>query len=209
MIKDFPSGPFATNAYVVFCPNSKCAAIVDPSPESADNLINFLNEKELKLDKIILTHSHWDHFGDLKKVHTQYPVPVYVHAEDQENIKFPGSDGLPMFIPIEGLEPDFLLKDGDCIEAGELKFKVLHTPGHSPGGVCLYCEEQNILISGDTLFKGSIGNLSLPTAQPDRMWNSLDRLATLPSQTQVYPGHGEMTYIKDEPWLKNAKQIFN
>lgn len=209
MITAFPAGPFATNAYVIFCPLTSEAAVVDPAPESAERLIQFINNQKLKLGKIILTHSHWDHFGDLKKLHAQFPVDVYVHSEDQGNIIHPGSDGLPMFFDIKPFKPNKLMKDGDQIKVGELNFEVLHTPGHTPGGVCLYCKEHNLLLSGDTLFKGSIGNLSFPTAEPDRMWLSLDRLSLLPPETAVYPGHGEMTYLKNESWLKNAKQIFN
>lgn len=209
MIKAFPSGPFATNAYVIYCEATHTAAIIDPAPESANKLIKFLKDNHLKLDKIILTHSHWDHFGDLKKVLEYSCVPVYIHSEDQDNLKDPGSDGLPMFINIRGVNPDVLLHDGDSVNVGSLHFKVIHTPGHSPGGICLYCKEKHLLISGDTLFKGTIGNLSFPTGDPDRMWHSLERLSALPPATAVYPGHGEMTYIKDEPWLKEAKQLFS
>lgn len=92
---------------------------------------------------------------------------------------------------------------------GEFEFVIIHTPGHSPGSICLYDPKHQILISGDTLFKGSIGTLSLPTSQPDRMWPSLEKLGALPVETQVYPGHGEKTCIKDERWLKNAKEIFS
>lgn len=209
MIKAFPAGPFATNAYVVFCPQTRLAAVIDPAPESADEITQYLDNQRLKLDKIILTHSHWDHFGDLKKLHDQFPVNVYVHPEDQNNILHPGSDGLPLFFDVKPLKPSNLMSDGDKIMIVELEFEVLHTPGHSPGGICLYCQKQEILISGDTLFKGSIGNLSFPTAEPERMWKSLERLSKLPPQTAVYPGHGEMTYLKNESWLKNAKQLFN
>ena len=137
MIEAFPSGPFATNAYVVYCPNTKVAAIIDPAPESAENLFAYLDEKKLHLEKIILTHSHWDHFGDLKKVHDKFPVPIYIHPKDRENVISPGSDGLPLFIPITGMKPDKQLKEGDEVQIGELIFEVLHTPGHSPGGICL------------------------------------------------------------------------
>lgn len=209
MIEIFPSGPFATNAYIVYCQNTRKAAIIDPAPESADSLLNFLKENELELDKIILTHTHWDHFGDIKKVLKEKPAPVYVHEADKKNLLEPGSDGLPLFMPIPKIKPDHLIQDKDTIDVGQIHFVVIHTPGHSPGGVCLYSKENNLLFSGDTLFKGSIGNLSFPTAEPNKMWESLDKLAELPKETKVYPGHGEMTTIQDESWLKNAKHIFN
>ncbi len=209
MIEVFPSGPFSTNAYIVFCPQLKVAAIIDPAPESLDRLKTFLKKMDLKLEKVLLTHSHWDHFGDLKKLLKEVPVPVYVHPYDKQNLQEPGCDGLPLLIQIEGVEVADTYDEGDVVEVGELRFKVIHTPGHSPGGVCLYCKEHQMLISGDTLFKGSIGNLSFPTADSEKMWTSLDKLAKLPPETKVYPGHGEMTTIGEETWLKNARHIFN
>ncbi len=87
--------------------------------------------------------------------------------------------------------------------------KVIHTPGHSPGGVCFYLPSEKILFSGDTLFRGTIGNLSLPTARPDLMWDSLKKLAALPPETKVYPGHGGPTTISAEKWIAHAKGKFN
>ena len=208
MITAFCSGPFETNAYLVWCPKTQKAAVIDPAPESAQRLIKHIQSYNLKLDKIILTHSHWDHFGDLKALHDHIPAPIYIHPEDQENIKTPGSDGLPMFFDIHPMTPTHLVENKQHIQVGDLDFEVIHTPGHTPGGICLYEPHHKMLISGDTLFKGSIGNLAFPTAEPDRMWQSLETLSQLPKETAVYPGHGEMTYLKDETWLKNAKQIF-
>lgn len=209
MIEIFPSGPFATNAYILFCYQTKKAAVIDPAPESGENILKFLNKNELELDKVILTHTHWDHFGDLKKVIDEKPAPVYVHKADEQNLIEPGSDGLPLFISISKVKPSHYLNEGDDIQIGNLHFQVFHTPGHSPGGICLYSKENHILFSGDTLFKGSIGNLSFPTAEPEKMWESLDKLAKLPKETRVYPGHGDSTTIGDEAWLKNARHIFN
>ncbi|MCH9634698.1 MAG: Hydroxyacylglutathione hydrolase GloC [Chlamydiae bacterium] len=209
MIKVFSSGPFDTNAYIIFCPETKVAAIIDPAPESAERLLESIQINGFKVDKIILTHSHWDHFGDLATVKEKLEVPVYVHPLDQANLESPGSDGLPMFMPILGVLADQLLNDGQMISIGTLNFQVIHTPGHSPGGICLYCKDENILISGDTLFKGTIGNLSFPTASPEDMWKSLEKLAKLPPETQVFPGHGDSTTIEDESWLSNAKKHFS
>lgn len=108
----------------------------------------------------------------------------------------------------KGLSPDGHLADGQIITLGELTLHVIHTPGHSPGGVCFYLPAQETLFSGDTLFAGSIGNLSLPTAQPDRMWPSLKKLAALPKHTKVYPGHGGATRIDKESWIGDAEQKY-
>lgn len=210
-IQVFPSGPFETNAYVVACDHrdgSNQAAIVDPAPNSTFAITDFVSKKNLKPIAIWLTHSHWDHIADVSKLKAKYNIPVYIHPLDAPNLKTPGADQLPCWILIEGVEPDVLIDEGDSLSLGNLKFTVIHTPGHSPGGVCLHCPEAQILLSGDTLFKGTIGNLSFPTAEPDLMWISLQKLAKLPPSTKVYPGHGPDTTIGNEDWLSRAKQIF-
>jgi hydroxyacylglutathione hydrolase len=209
MITVFSSGPFATNAYIIRCPVTKQAMIIDPAPESAPHLLESIETNELSVDKIVLTHTHWDHFGDLALLKEKIEAPVYVHPKDRLNLESPGSDGLPMFMPITGVNADHLLEDGMNLPLGTLIFRVIHTPGHSPGGVCLYCEKEKILISGDTLFKGSIGNLSFPTSNAEDMWKSLEKLAKLPQDTRVFPGHGDSTTIREESWLKHAKEHFS
>ncbi|MDX8431005.1 MAG: MBL fold metallo-hydrolase [Candidatus Algichlamydia australiensis] len=204
-LKCFPSGPFATNAYLVACPKTKKAFIIDPAPESSAGL---LQEEDWEVEAILLTHSHWDHTGDCKKLKEKLQIPVYVHKDDKENLEKPGSDGLPLMIPVEGVAADYALKEGDCLELGELKIEVIETPGHTPGGVSFYLPEEGVLLSGDTLFQGSIGNLSFPTANPEAMWTSLKKLEKLPRETKVYPGHGPATTIGDESWLARAKEIF-
>ena len=111
--------------------------------------------------------------------------------------------------PIKGARPSHDLVEGQILRVGQLKALVIATPGHTPGGVCFYFKKENILISGDTLFKGSIGNLSFPTAEPAKMWHSLKQLARLPPDTHVYPGHGGPTTIKEEYWLDEAENHFS
>jgi hydroxyacylglutathione hydrolase len=208
IIEIFPSGPFATNAYIAACPLTREAAVVDPAPNSFKKIFAFFSEQQIKPTHILLTHSHWDHIADVAALKKQYNIPVYIHALDALNLEKPGSDGLPCWISIEGVKPDRLIEEGDCYKIGSLNFQIIHTPGHSPGGVCFYFPEEHILFSGDTLFKGTIGNLSFPTACADSMWISLEKLSKLPAKTQVYPGHGERTTIGLEHWLSNAKKIF-
>lgn len=208
IIEPIPSGPFQTNAYVVACGKTHRAVIIDPAPGSAEAILDYLTKHQLTADKILLTHSHWDHFGDLPTLVKQLALPVFVHRADAGNVENPGSDGLPLWIPIDGTHPTGYLEEGQLIPVGELQLKVIHTPGHSPGCVCFYEPTQGILLSGDTLFKGTIGNLSLPTADPDAMWPSLDKLARLPPNTRIYPGHGATTTIGAEEWLPNARQHF-
>lgn len=208
-IHDIASGPFATNAYIVGTnDNNKKVAIVDPAPESAPKIITFITENQLVPEKILLTHSHWDHIADVSKLKNKYKIPVYIHNDDAPNLLKPGADGLPFWIAMEGVQPDYLIKDGDTITVGNLTAKVIETPGHTPGGVCFYFPEQKVLISGDTLFKGTIGNLSFPTSRADAMWKSLKKLAELPPETIVYPGHGPSTTIGSEKWLGRAEEYF-
>lgn len=208
IIQAFPCGPFQTNAYIIACPVTHQAAFVDPSPNSFFSLTQAIEQNQLKPKAILLTHSHWDHIADVVAVKEKYKIPVAIHPLDAPNLEKPGADLLPCWIDIEGVTPDHHLEEDDCISIGNLKFTVIHTPGHSPGSICLYCAEENTLISGDTLFKGSIGNLSFPTSLPDAMWPSLEKLAKLPGNTKVFPGHGSATTIAAEKWLKNAKNFF-
>ena len=207
-IKVFPSGPFETNAYIVACSETGSAVVVDPGVESFDRIVDHLEAAGLRPERILLTHSHWDHIGDVAALKEKYGIPVAIHPADAKNLERPGSDGLPCWVKIQGVKTDEELTHGDEIRVGNLRFTVIHTPGHSPGGVCFYDQEHAILLSGDTLFQGSIGNLSFPTASPDAMWASLEILAALPPETVVYPGHGPSTTIGDEEWLPKAKQFF-
>jgi len=176
---------------------------VDPAQGSYEAVHRFLKKEPLTLECVLCTHSHWDHIVDASLFKKKDCLPVYVHSEDAGNLQTPGSDGLPLFFPIEGVAPDGYLEEGGKMDIGDLSLTVIHTPGHSPGAVCFYLGKEKILISGDTLFQGAIGNLSFPTSRPDLMEASLKRLAALPKETKVYPGHGEPTTIaKEERTLK-------
>lgn len=203
-IYTFPSGPFATNCYLFTTPDGGCF-VIDAPPDSYSALTQVLKENNLTPSHLLLTHSHWDHIGDAALFKKNFPsLIIAIHADDIENLEHPGSDGLPLWIPIEGIKPDLLIKEGDRI--GTLQ--VIDSPGHTPGGVCFYDETNKVLFSGDTLFQGTIGNLSFPTARPEMMWKSLKKLATLPEDVAVYPGHGEMTTMGAERWLSRAEEIF-
>jgi glyoxylase-like metal-dependent hydrolase (beta-lactamase superfamily II) len=208
IIHTIVSGPFQTNAYVISCPATSQAAIIDPAPGSAPAIIDYLTKNHLLASKILLTHSHWDHIADVAPLKNKYKIPVYVHLLDANNVENPGSDGLPCWIDIEGTKPDHYVKVGEKIGVGNITFEVIETPGHTPGGICFYSQEEQLLFSGDTLFKGTIGNLSFPTARPSLMWGSLSKLARLPPDTRVFPGHGEATTIGAEEWLERAEEFF-
>ena len=205
ILEVFPSGPLETNAYLLACDVTKHAVVIDVPSESSDALLQRIKELSLAVDMILLTHSHWDHIADASLLKERLKVPIYVHQEDADNLTNPGTDRLPLFFPLKGVKPDGYLLEGQELTVGKLTIKVIHTPGHSPGSVCFYLRSENILISGDTLFRGTIGNLSLPTARPAAMWDSLKKLALLPAETKVYPGHGSPTTIGAEKWIAHAQ----
>lgn len=209
MIHIFPSGPLGTNAYVVACPNTHQAAIIDPAPNSAPDIAAFLEQNQLHPVSILLTHSHWDHFADAEELRLKYNIPVWVHPDDKQNLIQPGSDGIPCFLKISPVTECQLLEENLILKVGDLKLHVICTPGHSPGGVCFYCSEHAFLLSGDTLFKGTIGNVSFSTGSPESMWESLRKLEKLPEDTAVFPGHGPSTTIGHEKhWLGRAEDLF-
>lgn len=200
MLRYFASGPVQTNTYLLFCPDTRQGAIIDVPFGSAEAWLQWTQEQEIQVAMILLTHSHWDHIAEAALLQGELKAPLYVHGEDQGNLKQPGSDRLPRPSRFPGTNPDGLLVDGQVLSLGNLSIEVIHTPGHTPGGVCFYlpAPPQPILLSGDTLFRGSIGNLSFPTSSPDRMWESLRRLSTLDPDTQIFPGHGDPTTLREE-----------
>lgn len=203
-ILSFPTGPCATNMYIIYSEDTHHAVIIDPGAKNFEIVLQTIEEHSLKPVAIWLTHSHWDHIVDAAKIQRELSLPLYIHEEDKSNLENPGSDGVPMAVPaFEGALPDYLIKDGDLLKVGKNSFKGIHTPG----GVCFYCEKEKVLFSRDTFYRGLIGSLSLPTSQAERMWRSLNKIAKLPPDTLVYPGHGPSTTIKDESWLANAKKL--
>ncbi|WP_404665765.1 MBL fold metallo-hydrolase [Rhabdochlamydiaceae symbiont of Dictyostelium giganteum] len=203
-LRKFTCGPIATCGYFIGCEQSKTAVLIDAPQGITQHIQKLLHQTSFSLKKVILTHSHWDHTADVASLLEQFTLDVYVHANDYANLKHPGSDGLPLFFPLQGIETTFFLKEGDVIEEGSLEFDVMETPGHSPGSVCLWMKKENILFSGDTLFQGGMGNVSFPTSNPLFMKQSLQKLGKLPLDTVVYPGHGESTTIQAEAWIKSS-----
>lgn len=208
ILEVFPAGPAETNAYLLACSETKKGVVIDVPFESTDLLIESAIQHSVAIEMILLTHSHWDHTAEVALLKEQLGIPVYVHKEDAGNLETPGSDQLPLFYPVKGVKADGFLTEGQEIVVGTLQIQVIHTPGHTPGGVCFYLPKEKVLISGDTLFRGTIGNLSFPTARPALMWESLKKLAALPPETKVYPGHGGPTTISAEKWIAHAQERF-
>ncbi len=208
ILEKFACGPFETNTYLAGSSQEKVAAVIDPSMGSAPLVARVCEEQGLTLRHVLLTHSHWDHIADVSSLKEQFSLEVWIHSLDAPNLEKPGKDKLPLLFPIPGVTPDHLLKEGDEIKVGRLCFKVLHTPGHSLGSICFYVEKEKLLFSGDTLFQGTMGNIHFPTSSPKDMWKSLKRLAKLPEDTRVLPGHGPDTTIGEEKWIEIAEELY-
>ncbi len=208
IVQIFSCGPVQTNCIVLACEKTKIAAIVDAPMGSMEKIEPFIQKNGIGVQYLLLTHSHWDHIAEVEQVKKKWDIPVCIHSQDVDNLVSPGSDGLPLPLDLPSIEVDRLFRDGEVIELGTLQLRVIHTPGHSPGGICFYIPDENTLISGDTLFRGSIGNLSFPLSNSEDMWGSLKKLSALPASTRVLPGHGPETTIGAESWLADAKNIF-
>jgi glyoxylase-like metal-dependent hydrolase (beta-lactamase superfamily II) len=197
LIFDKLLGPLETRTILLACPLTKEAVLIDPSFYSFRHFTPIIEENKFFLKMVLLTHSHYDHIVDMAKFR-DLGVPVYVHPLDSPNILAPGSDGLRSPKVIDRVSDPRYFQEGDKISFGSIEGIVLETPGHSPGSVCFYFPKENRLISGDTLFKGGIGRLDLPTAVPLKMEKSLEKLKKYPKGTVVYPGHGPKTTIEEE-----------
>lgn len=190
--------PFGTNCYIVGDESSKDGIIIDPGAE-ATRILNRVKELELKIKFIVLTHAHPDHIGALKEVKEATKAEVAMHADETFAFETRHSfrDTMSPF-SIQALSPpDRLLKDGDSIDIGDLHFVVRHTPGHTPGGICLLGE--GIVFSGDTLFNLSVGRTDMSGGSHRQLINGIHgKLMVLPDDTFVFPGHGPETTIGNE-----------
>ena len=190
----------ATNCYIVEDEETKETMVIDPGgePEKIIEMLDTLGIEKLKY--IYLTHCHGDHFGGIIQLKNEKGGMVVIHRDDSEGL-LNKTISLTYYIGMEDItiEADSRLDDGDLIHLGNVEFKVIHTPGHTQGGTCLYCESENMLFSGDTLFRGTWGRTDLPTSNfPDIIDSITNKLAVLPSDTIIYPGHGKITRIKEE-----------
>lgn len=193
-VKAFPVTALATNCYVVHSQGE--ALIVDPGAPSQE-VLEFLEQENLKVVGIVNTHGHSDHISGNAWFKEQTGAPLSIHEADAPFLKDPRLHlGAQVRLDVQPVEAENLLLDGSLIGLGEGHLEVLHTPGHTPGGICLYA--QGILLSGDTLFKGSVGRWDLPGADEAALMESLKRLTQLPPETKVYPGHGSSTMLEYE-----------
>lgn len=194
-----PQKGLKTNAYVICDENSKEAMVIDPGGEP-ERIAETLDILGANLKYIFLTHCHADHIGGISELKKIKGGKILVSRPDSEGL-YKKEINLAEYINMEipELEADSRVDDEDLIHIGEIEFKVIATPGHTKGGLCLYAEKEGLVFTGDTMFSGTWGRTDLPTGNFVELITSItDRLMPLPDDTIVYPGHGKITMIQDE-----------
>ncbi|MDL2280243.1 MBL fold metallo-hydrolase [Selenomonadales bacterium OttesenSCG-928-I06] len=183
---------YGTNCYILFCEDTLQAVIIDPAGQEK-GLLDVIEKNKLKIKYIINTHGHPDHIGANSAIKKATDASILFHEKEAPMLaKFIGK-GAP------GAVADKFIDDGDTIEFGNVKLQVIHTPGHTQGGICLYNEKEKVLFSGDTLFAESIGRTDFPGGSYPTIISSIkNKLLVLPDETTVYSGHGEATTIAHE-----------
>ena len=202
-------GAFQTNCYILRKSTAdKDCLIIDTGLETGA-LINFISKNELNPVAVVLTHGHVDHTKGIDKLRKTYPdIKVYIHKLDAELLT-ETKNNLSAWTeePFSTKPADFLVEETNTIELAGIKLEVIHTPGHTPGGVCLYSRDEGIVFVGDTLFADGVGRTDIPGGNTSQLITSIkEKLLILPDETIVYPGHGPATTIAREkthnPFLK-------
>jgi len=202
-------GAFQENCYIVGDPESESAAIVDPGSEP-ERIIAEVEKSGRTPEAIWITHAHVDHIGAVAPLKRRWDIPVWLHPLDEPLYRVGGRQAQLYGIPYEEPPtPDMQLEEGSTLKLGQLELSVIHVPGHAPGHVVIHGHGHALV--GDCLFAGSIGRTDLPFSNPAQLEASLRRIAALPSETIVHPGHGDSTTIGEErvsnPFLNGTARI--
>lgn len=209
-IKNFVFNAFQVNMYVLYNENKECI-LVDAACENAleqKKLFDYIEQNELKPICLISTHTHIDHVLGNKAIIDKYNIPYLIQKDGMVFLERMVAMGTSYgFTVTQSPNPSSYLSDGDSVSLGNDKIKIIYTPGHADGSICLYNEEANFLITGDVLFNGSIGRTDFPTGNHEMLLNNIEtKLFTLPDDTIVYSGHGNETSIGQE---KRHNPFFN
>ena len=209
-IKLFEFSPIQENTYVLYNEFNECL-IIDPGyyyDDEKDELVNFLIKMDLKPKMLLNTHCHLDHVFGNKFIAEKFGLTLQIHRNEKLVLDFAPKSGLLYNLPFDNYNGDFIyLEEGNKILLGNDELTVIEAPGHSPGHICFYCAAQHFIISGDVLFKRSIGRTDLPGGDHETLLKNIrEKLFTLPGETKVYSGHGPVTTIGEE---KNQNPFFN
>lgn len=198
-LKQLPVGPIDANCFIIGDEDAKIGAIIDPGDEP-ERIMAEVEKTGLDIKFMISTHGHFDHNGAAKVLKEKHGIEYIVHEEDMTFVTVIKEAGAKWGLEVDDApEPDRFVEDGDVLEVGSLKLKVIHTPGHSPGGICIYIESEKVLFSGDTLFQRSIGRTDFRLGSMEDLSRSIrEKLYVLPDEVVVYTGHGGSTTIGDE-----------
>lgn len=190
-------GPLAVNAYIVEHVAERKAVLIDPGDEG-ERIARAVERLGLVVEKILLTHGHFDHVGAVALLRKRTGAPVCIHPDDSERMQSAGVQGLLFGLRVASPPPpDVLVREGDEVAVGEAVFRVAHTPGHTPGCVCYVGD--GMAFVGDLIFAGSIGRTDLPGGDFGALIRSVEeKIFTLPGGTVLYPGHGPATTVEEE-----------
>jgi len=192
-------GPFQENCYIIGDEESGVGALIDPGDE-APRIAIAVEQTDLEIGSIIVTHAHIDHVGAVAALVDEYACPVLMHAEAEPMLRQLPTQAMMMGLRF-GKVPtvDRYIEDEEVLEVGDLGLRSLYTPGHAPGHLAFHVEDRGLVLSGDALFAGSVGRVDLPGGSMEVLMRSIEeRLLTLPYDTDVYPGHGPRTTIGNE-----------
>lgn len=200
LLYSLSAGPVATNVYLLVHPETGTAMCIDAPADCHDWLFAHLAKHTCTLTHLLLTHTHWDHTADAAAIVRTSGAKVFVHADDAYRLVDPMKHTIwPLPFTIDPVTVDHLIADGEILSLEGATFQVLHTPGHTEGGVCFVDHAKRRVFAGDTLFAGSIGRADLPGGDMTLLLKSIrERLLTLPDDYVVLPGHGPSTTIEDE-----------
>ncbi len=205
-VETIKTGAMGVNTYIVWSEGDESCIVIDPGGYS-DKFKEIFNENGIKPEYILLTHGHFDHIGGIERLKQEYNSKIIIHALDKSMLLDPAKN-LSCIVGLDFVQPeaDELLFDGAVVQTGKTKFKVLHTPGHSPGGISLYGD--GIAFTGDTLVKKSVGRTDFADCNFNDLLKSIhDKLMVLPDDTVIYPGHGPASTIGFEKQNNNYLKL--
>lgn len=202
LVETIPLGPIQTNCYVIHPESANVCWIIDPGGLPKP-VIERIEAKNLQPEMLIVTHGHWDHFIGNRCLKDRWPqLPIAIHETDAPALPDPNVNLSLSFLGrfIKSPEADRLLRDGDRLALGNLELEVIHTPGHCPGSICLYCDQIPAAFVGDLIFAGGgVGRTDLPHSSTEQLYESIQRFLTrIRPETTLYPGHGPPTSAEQE-----------